>query len=152
VPILKDITYLSLRISMAISRETYATLRSLLASMSAVTHLDVLDSFFTSWIRANHHADVDGPVLFPNLHTIYVDRIMIFAQDPQPEEVHNMVRFLRRRIAHRRPVSVVHSHTKPSSVEKLWSMFFEILGLRITWNDSTEDGKLVGHTFLCRRK
>ncbi|KAF9560050.1 hypothetical protein CPC08DRAFT_708389 [Agrocybe pediades] len=72
---LSEITFLVLRVSE--SDHYYTSLTPLLTLMYSVTTLDVLETFFPVANLEADHGD-DEVVLFPQLHTLCIDRILLF--------------------------------------------------------------------------
>ncbi|KAF9560052.1 hypothetical protein CPC08DRAFT_708392 [Agrocybe pediades] len=151
---LDQVTYLMLRCHGSV--HDYISLTSLLTCMHSVNTLEVLDTFFPI---ANLEADQprgrnrnfdNEVVLFPQLHTLCVDRILLFKDEPQSHLVYALHRFLARRISQGYPVSNLFLRTKPAFVAKLRDIFYDIVGLRIVWNDTTASGELVGHNLFCK--
>ncbi|KAF4616178.1 hypothetical protein D9613_011242 [Agrocybe pediades] len=144
---LSEITFLVLRVSD--TDHYYTSLAPLLTSMYSVTTLDVLETFFPVANLEADHGD-DEVVLFPQLHTLCIDRILLFKDEPQSHLVYALHRFLARRISKGYPVLNLFLWTKPAFVAKLRDIFYDIVGLRIVWNDTTASGELVGHNLFCK--
>ncbi|KAF9560053.1 hypothetical protein CPC08DRAFT_495725 [Agrocybe pediades] len=147
-----QVTFLILRVDNPL--HYYTSLTSLLTSMYSVNTLEVPDTFFPI---ANLEADQprgrnfdNEIVLFPQLHTLCVVQIILFKDEPQGPLVYALHRFLARRISQGYPVSNLFLRTKPAFVAKLRDIFYDIVGLRIVWNDTTASGELVGHNLFCK--
>ncbi|KAF9560051.1 hypothetical protein CPC08DRAFT_495721 [Agrocybe pediades] len=151
---LDQVTFLMLRFHGSI--HYYTSLTSLLASMYSVNTLEVLDTFFpianleADRPRGRNHNFDNEVVLFPQLRTLCVDRILLYESEPQSHLVYALHRFLARRVSQGYPILNLFLRTKPAFVAKLRDIFYDIVGLRIAWNDTTASGELVGHNLFCK--